>query len=78
MKIYHIGNVQKFSETIDSCKGQVFLISKTGDRYNLKSKLSQLVSLADLFGAEETFSEMEVVTERKEDAVTLLDYLMSA
>lgn len=47
MKISNIKDVDKFFQVIDSCKGRVELVTGEGDRLNLKSKLSQYVSLAD-------------------------------
>lgn len=37
MKIYNIDDAEKFLDTIKQCKGSVELISKQGDRLNLKS-----------------------------------------
>lgn len=47
MKVTHITDIDKFFEVIDSCKGRVELVTGEGDRLNLKSKLSQYVSLAN-------------------------------
>ncbi len=49
MKVTHITDIDKFFEVIDSCKGRVELVTGEGDRLNLKSKLSQYVSLATSF-----------------------------
>ena len=49
MKVTHITDIDKFFEVIDSCKGRVELVTGEGDRLNLKSKLSQYVSLANKF-----------------------------
>lgn len=44
----HDIDVQKLCSIIDSCKGDVFLITAEGDRLNLKSKLCQVVGLTNL------------------------------
>ena len=44
MKVMNIENPQEFLKVIDSCSGQVELVTADGDRLNLKSKLFQLVS----------------------------------
>ena len=49
MKIENIKDVNGFFKVIDSCKGKVELVTGEGDRLNLKSKLSQYVSLANIF-----------------------------
>ena len=48
MKVTHITDIDKFFEVIDSCKGRVELVTGEGDRLNLKSKLSQYVSMANI------------------------------
>ena len=50
MKIRNIKEVNEFIKTIDSCKGNVYLTSVFGDKYNLKSKLSQYVGIAAMIG----------------------------
>lgn len=49
MKVMGIKDIDKFFEVVDSCKGKVELVTGEGDRLNLKSKLSQYVSLANIF-----------------------------
>ena len=53
MKVSNIKDVDKFFEVVDSCKGKVELVTGEGDRLNLKSKLSQYVSLANIFSGGE-------------------------
>ena len=60
MKVTKIKDVNKFFEEIDSCKGKVELVTGEGDRLNLKSKLSQYVSLANIF-SDGTIEELELV-----------------
>ena len=45
MKVMNIENPEEFLKVIDSCEGQVELVTADGDRLNLKSKLCQLISL---------------------------------
>ena len=49
MKVQNINNIEKFFQVVDSCTGKVELVTGEGDRLNLKSKLSQYVSLANIF-----------------------------
>ena len=44
----HDVDVPEFLKTLESCKGDVFLVTREGDRLNLKSKLCQLVGLTKL------------------------------
>ena len=54
MKITNINNIEKFFQLVDKCSGKVELVTNEGDRLNLKSKLSQYVSLANIFSSEDT------------------------
>ena len=53
MKVSNIKDIEKFFEVVDSCEGRVELVTGEGDRLNLKSKLSQYVSLANIFSGGE-------------------------
>ncbi len=44
----HNVDVQKFMAALDQCKGNVWLVTDEGDRFNLKSKLSQITGLVKL------------------------------
>ena len=74
MKIQNIDNVEKFFEVIDQCKGVVELVSPEGDRINLKSKLSQYVSLATMF-SNGYVRERDIVAHEKEDVERLIKYM---
>lgn len=50
MKIKNIKNVETFLEVVNGCKGEVTLTSVYGDKYNLKSALTQYVAVAALLG----------------------------
>ena len=41
----HDVDVKDFIRTVESCKGNVYLETGEGDRFNLKSKLSQIMGL---------------------------------
>ena len=76
MKIQNITNIEKFFEVVDSCKGKVELVTGEGDRLNLKSKLSQYVSMAKLFSAG-TISELELLAYEPEDINKLVNFMMN-
>ena len=61
MKIQNISDVNTFFKVIDSCKGTVELVSPEGDRINLKSKLSQYLSMANIF-SNGYIKELELAT----------------
>ena len=76
MKIQNITNIEKFFEVVDSCKGKVEIVTGEGDRLNLKSKLSQYVSMAKLF-SDGTISELELLAYEPEDINKLVNFMMN-
>ena len=76
MKVQNITDINKFFEVIDSCKGKVELVTGEGDRLNLKSKLCQYVSLANIFSNGE-IPEMEILAYEKEDVDKLLNFMIN-
>jgi hypothetical protein len=76
MKVQNISNINKFFDVVDSCKGRVELVTGEGDRLNLKSKLSQYVSLANIFSNGE-IPELEIVAYEKEDIDKLIEFMIN-
>ena len=79
MKVQNITDIDKFFKVIDSCKGKVELLTGEGDRLNLKSKLSQYVSMANIFSNGE-IPELEIIActgERcgKKNGIAVLEQL---
>ena len=74
MKIQNISDIDGFFKNIDECKGKVELVTDEGDRLNLKSKLSQYVSLAKIF-ADNMIPEMELVVYDPEDTIKLMNFM---
>ena len=76
MKLANITDIEGFFKTIDSCKGKVELVTGEGDRLNLKSKLSQYVSLASIFSNGE-IPELELVAYDPEDTQKLINFMVN-
>ena len=76
MKIMNITNVEKFFGVIDQCEDKVELVTKNGDRYNLKSKLSQYVSLAKVFFGGR-IPEVELVAHNPSDVSRIMKYVVN-
>lgn len=75
MKVMNITNIDKFFGVIDQCEDKVELVTGNGDRLNLKSKLSQYVSVAKLcFGGK--IPELELITHNPKDTHKILCYMM--
>lgn len=77
MKIQNIKDVEKFFEVVDSCEGKVELVTGEGDRLNLKSKLCQYVSLANIFSNGDMIPELEIVAHEPEDINKLLSFMIN-
>ena len=75
MKIENIRDIDRFFEVVDSCKGRVELVTGEGDRLNLKSKLCQYVSLANIFSNGE-IPELEVIAHEPEDVDRLVNFML--
>ena len=76
MKVQNITDVEGFFKVVDSCKGRVELVTGEGDRLNLKSKLSQYVSMANIFSNGE-IPELEIIAYEKEDIDKLLEFMIN-
>ena len=76
MKVSNIKDVEKFFEVVDSCEGRVELVTGEGDRLNLKSKLSQYVSMANIFSNGE-IPELEILAYEPEDTEKLIQFMMT-
>ncbi|MBF0993860.1 MAG: polya polymerase [Lachnospiraceae bacterium] len=76
MKVQNISDINKFFQVVDSCKGRVELVTGEGDRLNLKSKISQYVSLANVF-SDGTIKEMEILASEPEDIQKLMEFMMN-
>ena len=76
MKVQNITDVDKFFKVVDQCKGRVELVTGEGDRLNLKSKLSQYVSMANIFSNGE-IPELEIVAYEQNDIEKLIDFMLN-
>ena len=73
MKLTNIKEINDFLAVIDSCEGSVTLTSPYGDCFNLKSKLTQYIAIAELLG--ENAEELELWCTSKADEYKFLRFL---
>ena len=76
MKLFHIKDIDEFFKVVNNCKGRVELVTGEGDRLNLKSKLCQYISLANIFSAKEEIPEIELVLSDMDDMAAMLNFMM--
>ena len=75
MKFENIQNVEKLFQIIrDECTGTVELVSTEGDRINLKSRLSQYISMVRLLDAE-FVRELQLVASDPADVERVLRFM---
>ena len=74
MKIQNITDVDAFFKVVDECKGKVELVSPDGDRVNLKSKLTQYISMATMF-SNGYIKELDLVATEREDIDRLIKFM---
>lgn len=72
MKLKNINEIDGFITTVNSCEGSVWLESIYGDRYNLKSKLSQYIALGALLGV--NGDNLELYCQLPEDERKFYEY----
>ncbi len=69
----HDVDVPSFLQVLDSCEGEVYLMTRDGDRLNLKSKLCQLVGLTRLIEGGK-IAEAFIMCERESDESKLFRF----
>ena len=74
MKLTNVKDANKLMEVVNKCKGKVELIGPD-IRLNLKSKITQLVSLAELFSADVELGDFEIVAYDSDDVYLLIEFL---
>ena len=75
MKVQNISDSEGFFKVVYSCKVKVELVTGEGDSLNLKSTLSQYVSMANIFSNGE-IPELEVIAYEPEDTDKLINFMM--
>lgn len=76
MKVMNITDVEKFFDVVDQCEEKVELVTENGDKYNLKSKLSQYVSLTKVFFGG-VIPKVELITHSPSDTGKIMRYMMN-
>lgn len=73
MKIGNLKQLNEFIGAVNECKGQVWLDSPEGDRFNLKSQFSQYVAFSALLS--ERGDLLELFCSEKEDEQLFYKFL---
>lgn len=74
IKLLNVKNIDELFKVIDSCEDKVELIGED-IRLNLKSKLSQYISLSKML-ADDKIPELNLVTYNENDSKRLIDFVV--
>ncbi|MGN0343083.1 MAG: polya polymerase [Roseburia sp.] len=66
---------RNFFHVLDSCEGEVELITKNGFHLNLKSKLAQYVAMIYIF-QNNRIGECELITHRESDMIRMIRFFV--
>lgn len=72
MRLKNIEEVNDFLATVNSCNGDVWLESQYGDKFNLKSKLSQYIAIGALLSDDQEV--LELFCAYRDDEAKLMKY----
>lgn len=72
MRLRNIEEVNAFLATVDACSGDVWLQSQYGDKFNLKSKLSQYIAMGALLRDKDEV--LELFCSNKDDEEKFFKY----
>ena len=76
MRITKIKDVNRFMEVVNECSGDVFLNTSNGDCLNLKSKLTQFITLSQIFDVDVNVGELSI-TANQPDIIKIAEYLVN-
>lgn len=74
MRLTNKVQVEDFLKAINQAKGDVWLVSPQGDRYNMKSALTQYIALGELLG--QHGDELELFCDNKEDEGIFIGFFL--
>ena len=66
--VLHNVDLKDFTEILDSCEGDVFMVTPEGDRLNLRSKLCQLIGFTRLIEGGCITNAQIVCTNKKDES----------
>lgn len=76
VKINNVNDPDKLLNIIETCEGDVLLVTPEGDRLNMKSTLCKYVATAKLFGTPSDIQGMELEVAKEADAMKLVNFMM--
>lgn len=76
MTLENVSNIEGLFEIINTCKGKVELVSEEGDRINLKSRLTQYLTVAGVF-SNGYVRNLELIIENPEDMNKIFAFITS-
>lgn len=75
MKVKNISDIEGLFNVIDKCTGKVELVCNDM-RLNLKSKLAQYFSMAEVFSGGNEIPELEIIAYNQDDVNRIIDFMV--
>lgn len=72
MRLYNMTELNEFMAIVNACEGSVWLESNAGDKFNLKSNLSQYIAFGALL--EQKGAELELFCSSREDEAKFIAF----
>ena len=74
MKLNNITNIEQFFQLVESCEGNVYLITSEGDSLNLKSQLCKFIAFSEFLT--DAKLNLELRTDNSEDLYKFFKYAL--
>ncbi len=75
MIISKVTDAEGLLKVVESCSGEVELVTGEGDRLNLKSKLCQIIAISNIFPQISEIPNVEIFAHEPEDMEKLAKFL---
>lgn len=77
MWINNNADIKRFKDTVNKCEHSVWVVTPSGEKYDLKDSFGYYIGLASLLNSKD-HGDPEVYAQTKADEALLLNYLNNA
>ena len=74
MKLNNITNIDQFFQVVESCEGNVYLVTSEGDYLNLKSQLCKFIAFSEFLT--DAKLDLELKTDEPKDLYKFFKYAL--
>ena len=76
MKLLNLTDIDGFFKLVDSCDGDVYIVSPHGDKFNLKSSLTKYIAFANIL-SNAVVEELELEVTNPSDGQKFINFMIS-